>query len=102
MLRRFFYFLLILPVAAACSRDETPSAHPRTDANAARDGVPPRPAVIKPLAQAYRVVAVSGGGTITGTVDFDGPPPAQIVVRPTSDQNICGSSITEKNIALSG
>jgi Polysaccharide lyase family 4, domain II len=102
MLRRFFCFLIVLPVLTGCSRDETASAHPRNTSSSVADGVPPRPSVIKPLAQPYKVVAVSGGGTIAGTVDFDGTPPAPTVIRPTSDQNICGASITEKNLAMSG
>jgi hypothetical protein len=102
MLRRFSCFLLILPVALGCSRDETASAHPRTGASDAADGVPPRPAVIKPLGQPYRVVAVSAGGTINGTVDFDGTPPVPTIIRPTSDQTVCGNSITENNVSLSG
>jgi hypothetical protein len=58
--------------------------------------------VITPAAQPYRVVGVSAGGTVTGTVDFDGTPPATAIIRPTSDQNVCGNAITEKNVALSG
>jgi hypothetical protein len=102
MLRRFFGFLIIPVVAVACSHDETASAHTRSGPDSPNDGVPPRPAVIAPSAQPYRVVAVSDAGTITGTVDFDGVAPAPTIVRPTSDQNVCGNSITEKNVALSG
>jgi hypothetical protein len=102
MLRRFPCLLLILPLALACSHDETASAHPRNGANDAADGVPPRPAVIKPLGEPYRVVQVSAGATINGTVDFDGTPPAPTIIHPTSDQTVCGNSITEKNVSLSG
>jgi hypothetical protein len=102
MLRRFCCLLLIVPLALACSHDETASAHPRTGANDADDGVPPRPAVIKPLGEPYRVVPVSAGGAISGTVDFDGTPPAPTIIHPTSDQTVCGNSITEKNVSLSG
>jgi hypothetical protein len=102
MLRRFSCLLLILPLALACSHDETASAHPRNGANDAADGVPPRPAVIKPLGEPYRVVQVSAGGAINGTVDFDGTPPAPTIIHPTSDQTVCGNSITEKNVSLSG
>jgi Polysaccharide lyase family 4, domain II len=102
MLRRFLGFLIIPVVAVACSHDETASAHTRSGPDSPNDGVPPRPAVIAPSAQPYRVVAVSDGGNVAGTVDFDGVAPAPIIVRPTSDQNVCGNSITEKNVALSG
>jgi hypothetical protein len=48
------------------------------------------------------VVPVSAGGAISGTVDFDGTPPAPTIIHPTSDQTVCGNSITEKNVSLSG
>jgi len=35
-------------------------------------------------------------------VDFEGTPPVAEVIRPTVDQKVCGNSIVEKNVALSG
>ena len=101
MLRRFFGFSIILLAAIACARDDTASAHPRKNSTDG-DGVPPRPAVITPLAQPYKVVPVAAGGTIAGTVDFDGTPPSPQVIRPTSDANVCGNSILPRNATLSG
>jgi hypothetical protein len=101
MPRRFFGFLIVLIAALACSHDDTASAHPR-NVSVAPDGVvPPRPSVIAPSSQPYRVVPVSAGGAITGTVDFEGAVPVA-VIRPTSDQKVCGNSIVEKNVALAG
>lgn len=102
MLRRFFAFSIISIVALACSHDETASAHTRNVPRSTEDGVAPRPAVIMPAAQPYKIVAVAGGGTIAGTVDFEGTAPVSEVVRPSFDQKVCGNSLVQKNITLSG
>src|SRR5437868_9476419 len=102
MLRRSLGFLIFLAATISCARDDTASAHPRKGSADPDDGVPPRPAVITPVSQPYKVVAVAGGGTINGTVDFEGSPPVSQVVQPTVDQKVCGNSIVTKNVALSG
>jgi hypothetical protein len=102
MLRRFFGFSIVFIAALACSHDDTASAHPRSGARTPGDGVAPRPSVIAPASQPYRVVPVPVGGTITGTVDFEGSAPVAAIVRPTVDQNVCGNSIVEKSVTLSG
>jgi hypothetical protein len=102
MPRRFFGFLTVFAVTLACSRDDTASAHTRTGTGSPNDGVAPRPSVIAPEAQPYRVVAVSAGGTINGTVDIDGAAPVIPVIRPTSDQTVCGNAISEKRLTLAG
>jgi Polysaccharide lyase family 4, domain II len=102
MLRRFFGFSMVLAAIVSCSRDDTASAHPRKSASGDGDGVPPRPSVVAPMSQPYKIVPVSAGGAITGTVDFDGTPPAPQVIRPTSDASICGNTITANNVTLSG
>ncbi len=102
MLRRFFGFSIILLAALGCSRDDTASARTRDGARLPDDGVAPRPAVIAPASQAYKVVPIPGGGAITGTVDIDGSAPAPAIIRPTADQGVCGSSIVERNLMLSG
>jgi hypothetical protein len=102
MLRRFFGFSIISLVALACSRDETASAHARNGPRSPDDGVAPRPAVIAPATQPYRIVVVAGGGTIAGSIDFEGTAPVAEVIRPSVDQKVCGNSIVEKNVTLSG
>ena len=99
---RFFGFLTIFAVTLACSRDDTASAHTRTGLGATDGSVAPRPSVIASEAQPYRVVPVAAGGTITGTVDIDGAAPVIPVIRPTSDQNVCGNTISEKRLSLAG
>ncbi len=86
----------------ACSHDETASAHSRKGPRAPGDGVAPRPAVIAPATQPYKIVSVAGGGTIAGTVDFEGTAPVAEIVHPSTDQKVCGNSIVEKNVPLSG
>jgi hypothetical protein len=102
MLRRFFGFSIIIPFVFGCSRDDTASAGTRNGARSSADGVPPRPAVIAPASQPYKVVSVGAGGTITGSVDLEGSAPVAAIIRPTVDQNVCGNSIVEKNLTLSG
>ncbi|HEV7837375.1 MAG TPA: hypothetical protein VGO75_04840, partial [Gemmatimonadaceae bacterium] len=102
MLRRFFGFSILLAGALACSRDDTASARTRDGARSPEDGVAPRPSVIAPASQPYKVIAVTGGGAITGTVDIEGSAPLAAIIRPTADQNVCGNSIVERNLSLAG
>jgi hypothetical protein len=102
MLRRFFGFSIIYGVVLACSHDETASAHTRTGPRSPDEGVAPRPAVISPAAQPYKITPVADGGKIAGTVDFEGTPPVAEVIRPSVDQKVCGSSLVAKTLALSG
>ena len=100
MLRRFFGFSIISLIALACSRDDTASA--KTRDNSDDDGIAPRPAVIAPLPQPYRVAPVTTPSTIVGTVDFEGIPPSPQAVQPTVDQNVCPKSIVSRNVTLAG
>jgi hypothetical protein len=102
MLRRFFGFSTILFGTLACSRDDTASAKTRNGARSFADAVPPRPAVIAPASQPYRVIPVTAGGALTGVVEFEGAPPQAAVIRPTVNQNVCGNSIVERNVRLAG
>jgi hypothetical protein len=69
----------------ACSRGD--SAPAQSHDTAAAD--PPRPALIAPSAQPYKVVAVESSGSITGTVDFSGPIPASLY--DASNDPSCGT-----------
>jgi hypothetical protein len=102
MLRRFFGFSIVLIATLACSRDDTASARTRNGPHAPADGVAPRPSVIAPASQPYKVVSVPVGGTVTGTVDIDGSAPVAAIIRPTVDQSVCGNSIVEKTVTLAG
>ncbi|HEY8851564.1 MAG TPA: hypothetical protein VIM36_05235, partial [Gemmatimonadaceae bacterium] len=102
MPRRFFGLSALFIVVLACSRDDTASAHPLNAPGSPDDGVAPRPSVIAPSSQPYRVVPVSAGGTITGSVDFEGTVPVAAVIHPTTDQSACGTTVMVKNTAVSG
>jgi hypothetical protein len=101
MLCRLHGLSILLVAILACGRDDTASAHPRKGIEDG-DSFPPRPAVIAAASTPYKVAPVAGGGTITGTVDFDGTPPVSQVVRPSVDANVCGNSIVARNFTLSG
>ncbi|MDQ3674841.1 MAG: hypothetical protein M3365_10745 [Gemmatimonadota bacterium] len=107
MLRRRFGHTLaslvatVALVTTACSKDDTASARTR-DGEPSAGRVAPRPAVITPPSQPYRVVAVQAGGAISGTVDFDGAIPSDTIIRPTLDQNVCGTQILQSRVARSG
>jgi len=101
MLCRLHGLSILLVAILACGRDDTASAHPRKGTDDG-DSFPPRPAVVAAVTTPYKVVPVAGGGTITGTVDFDGTPPVPQVIRPSVDANVCGNSIVAKNVTLAG
>ena len=102
MLSRFIGFTIVMLAGLSCSRGDSASAHPRDDPHGNGEGVAPRPAVIAPLAQPYKVVAVATGGTLTGFVDYDGAFPPDSVIRPSSDQNACGNSLVVRKVSHSG
>ena len=64
--------------------------------------MPPRPSVIAPATQPYKVVPVTAGGVIVGTVDLEGTAPIAEVIRPSVDQKACGMSLLAKGVTLSG
>jgi hypothetical protein len=86
-------------VAAACGSDVRASA---TGTPAARGRAARLPAEIAALAAPgtpYVETAVAGGGRVRGTVRFDGEPPRDSVVHPTSDQAVCGAQFTDESVA---
>jgi len=101
MLRRHVGYTVALLTILACSRDDTAAAGTR-EGKASPGRVAPRPAVITPHAQPYRVVQVASGGSVAGTVDFDGLIPADTIIRPTLDQNVCGTQILQSRVSRSG
>jgi hypothetical protein len=101
MICRHIGHTVILLATLACSRDDTAAAGTR-DNKDSPGRVAPRPAVITPPAQPYRVVAVANGGSVAGTVDFDGPIPADTIIRPALDQNVCGTQVLQSRVSRSG
>lgn len=50
------------------------------------------PAIIPATTPAYRAVTVSGGGSIVGTVDVDGPLPPDTAVSAVRDELVCADA----------
>ncbi len=51
-------------------------------------------------AAAYEVVAVTDGGTLSGTVKFDGAPPAPAKFAPSKDPEVCGKEKTQPDLVV--
>ena len=75
---------------------ETPGAAARTGAPVARELA----ALAAPGAP-YRTIAVPNGGAVRGRITVEGDVPADTVVRPTSDQTVCGGALADATIAVS-
>jgi hypothetical protein len=55
---------------------------------------------LAPATQAYEGGAVANGGTISGTVTFDGEPPAPEKLAVTKDNAVCGESKTSPDLIV--
>ena len=97
-------FLCAVLVSAAalsgCSADKQADAAPP---RVPKEGsVAPRPSVVETPAQPYRAVAVAGGSRLTGTVDFEGPIPADSVIPVPGDVQGCGHSVNARAVDRTG
>ena len=97
---RVLLLVLLLPLtaASACEGGED-RARSANGELAKADSEPP---VIPAASEAYRAVAVENGGTIAGAVTFAGTPPADTVVRPTVDQQVCGAEVRDGGVRHGG
>ncbi len=85
----------------ACSGETRASAaQPRAEKK--EGSVPPRPSVVAIPTSPYRSLAVAGGASILGTVDFDGAIPSDSVIQLGDGQSGCGRSITDSRVQHSG
>ncbi len=102
MIQRLSVVLLLsVAVLSGCSGDKKEASAAQPEAR--KEGsVAPRPAVVSVPATPYQPIQVADGGTLTGTVDFDGTMPADSVVTVPSDQPGCGQSINLHNVQNSG
>lgn len=57
-------------------------------------------AVPAQVAQAYDSMAVTDGGTISGTIKFAGTPPAPKTIKATKDPQQCGAEIPDENLMV--
>ncbi len=93
--------LLSVSVLSGCSGDKKEAAAAQPPAMKP-GSVAPRPSVVPVPATPYAPIQVSDGGTLTGTVDYDGVIPADSVVKVAADQPGCGPTITEHAVDRSG
>lgn len=92
--------LLSSAILSGCSADKKADA--AQPPKAKEGSVPPRPAVVTTPTSAYRVVSVTGGGKLTGTIDFDGVIPADSIIELPADMMGCGQRITDKRVERTG
>jgi len=57
-------------------------------------------ATLATRAVAYEAIAVTDGGTLSGTVKFDGTPPAPAKVPVTKDPEVCGKEKTSPDLLV--
>jgi polysaccharide lyase family 4-like protein len=92
--------LLLVVSIAGCSKEE-----PRPTADTTPTIVPPPP---PPLefgggAPAYSVISITnGGGGIRGEVQIEGGFPADTMVRPTVDIQVCGAAFVDSTVRRTG
>ena len=79
----------------ACSGDASNTAQARTAHRTAAGSIE-LPSVT------YRPVALGSIGTITGTVQIDGTAPADSIVTPTIDREVCGAAYPDSSIIVRG
>ncbi len=92
--------LLSVVVVSGCSGEKKASA---AQPAAVKEGsVPPRLSVVSVPTEAYRPSPVTGGATLTGTVDYDGVIPPDSVVNVPADQPRCGQTIRTRAVDRSG
>ncbi len=55
-----------------------------------------------PAAQAYDGMAVTDGGTISGTIKFAGAPPPAKTIKTTKDTQVCGAELPDETLVVGG
>ena len=93
-------FLLSVVALSGCSGEKKASA--AQPAAVKKGSVPPRVSVVATPTGPYRPVQVSGGITLSGTVDYDGVIPADSTIAIPADQVGCGPSIKSHTADRSG
>ncbi len=92
--------LLSVSALSGCSGEKKASAAQPSAVN--QGNFAPRQSVVATPATAYRPIDVTGGATLTGTVDYDGVVPRDSVFTVPPDQVGCGQTITDHAVDMSG
>ena len=90
--------VLVLSLAG-CSRDN--GEKQRAGTAATSEALAATPGFARQSAP-YTARTLDSIGRATGTVEIEGAPPADSVVQPTSDQAVCGVSITHRSLERRG
>jgi hypothetical protein len=88
----------VLILVAACADAPSPP-------HAARSRQPPALSIVRLAARdtgGYHVVPLPVVGRIAGTVDFAGAAPADSVVHPAVDADVCGATLVDVSVVHSG
>ena len=93
--------LLSVSVLSGCSGDKKEAAAAQPPV-VKPGGVPPRNSVVSVPPTAYQPIQVTDGGTLTGTVDYDGVIPADSVISVPQDQIGCGPTIKARAVDHNG
>ncbi len=96
------YVALLLSVFVVSGRSGEKKAVAAQPAAVKEGSVPPRPSVVATPSEPYRPVQVSGGSTLTGTVDYDGVIPPDSVFAVSPDQPRCGQTIKDHAVDRTG
>lgn len=89
-------FVLPLLLATACSDDRSSGTAQARTARGSAAGAIELPSV------PYKPIALASIGTIEGTVEIDGDGPADSIVTPMVDQQLCGTGFPDSSIVRRG
>lgn len=96
----FLFAALVAALTSGCSGEKRAvAAQPEVHEEGS---VPPRPSVVDVPTSAYREIAVTAPGRITGTVEFKGPFPTDSTIRPAAEQAGCGPAIVDRQVQHAG
>jgi hypothetical protein len=85
--------LAALVALAACSQSDDAAA---ATGRPARGSGPRAASIIAASRSPYRPTTVANGGSVRGVVELDGDAPRDTTVRPTRDEAVCGTSLTDR------
>jgi hypothetical protein len=95
-----FAALLLISSVTGCSTEKKADA--ATPVKRKEGSVAPRPTVVSAPSSPYHAEVVTGGGKLTGTIDFDGAIPADSIMTPAQEQMECGRRIVDHRVDHTG
>ena len=92
--------MLMTAVLTSCSTDKKADA--AQPPKAKEGSVAPRATVVSAPSSPYHAITVTGGGRLTGTIDFEGALPADTVIELPPNAQGCGQRITDHRVERTG